>query len=48
MRFLSWIYGEDHDYFEVLMPDGDATCSDNDCPCGDPGASIPHGTGYLI
>lgn len=25
-----------------------ATCSDNDCPCGFPGASISHGEGYMF
>jgi hypothetical protein len=36
------------DDFEVpgnLKPD--RRCSDNECPCGSPGASIPHGAGYM-
>jgi len=28
-------------------PGGDGLCSDNDCPCGYPGASIPRGSGYI-
>jgi hypothetical protein len=37
------------DYFQVseARPGADAICSDNDCPCGWPGATIPRGTGYL-
>jgi hypothetical protein len=34
-------------YFEVARPNGDGHCSDNACPCGYPGATIPRGTGYL-
>ncbi len=34
-------------YFECTRPSGDGTCSDNDCPCGHPGANIPRGTGYF-
>jgi hypothetical protein len=35
-------------YFEVPKDFvGDATCSDNDCPCGSPGAKIPPGSGYI-
>jgi hypothetical protein len=37
------------DDFEVpgnLKPN--RRCSDNECPCGSPGASIPQGTGYLF
>jgi hypothetical protein len=35
--------------FEVpeANPGADGTCSDNECPCGFPGARIPRGTGYL-
>jgi hypothetical protein len=39
------------DYFEVPIaagPDGNALCSDNDCPCGYPGAKIPKGGGYVF
>jgi hypothetical protein len=39
------------DYFEVPIaagPDGNGLCSDNDCPCGYPGAKIPRGTGYVF
>ena len=32
---------------EVPRPSGDGLCSDNECPCGLPGAAIPRGTGYL-
>jgi hypothetical protein len=38
------------DYFEVpvdVPPGSDGVCSDNDCPCGFPGARIPRGAGYL-
>ncbi len=35
------------EYFEVLQPSGDGICSDNDCPCGVPGARILNGSGYL-
>lgn len=35
------------EYFEVPRPPGDGLCSDNECPCGWPGAEIPRGTGYL-
>lgn len=34
-------------YFEVSRPADAGTCSDNDCPCGYPGAVIPRGSGYL-
>jgi len=34
-------------YFESSRPVGDGICSDNECPCGWPGAKLPHGTGYL-
>jgi len=32
-------------YFEVLRPEGDGLCSDNDCPCIQ--EKIPRGSGYL-
>jgi ankyrin repeat protein len=37
------------EYFRVseANPGRDGVCSDNDCPCGFPGASIPRGTGYI-
>jgi uncharacterized membrane protein YhaH (DUF805 family) len=37
------------EYFEVpeARPGQDAICSDNDCPCGYPGAKIPRGSGYM-
>jgi len=37
------------EYFEAPQanPGKDGICSDNDCPCGFPGATIPRGTGYL-
>lgn len=37
------------DYFEVpeALPGQDGICSDNDCPCGFPGATIPRGSGYI-
>jgi hypothetical protein len=37
------------EYFEVpeARPGQDGICSDNDCPCGYPGAKIPRGTGYM-
>jgi HEAT repeat protein len=35
-------------YFECTRPSGDGTCSDDDCPCGYPGANIPRGTGYFF
>ena len=37
------------EYFQVeeANPGRDGVCSDNDCPCGFPGASIPRGTGYI-
>jgi hypothetical protein len=28
-------------------PGEDCLCSDNDCPCGLPGATIPRGSGYM-
>ncbi len=36
-------------YMEVpeARPGLDGLCSDNDCPCGDPGATIPRGSGYM-
>ena len=34
-------------HMEVPRPVGDGACSDDDCPCGQPGAVIPHGQGYL-
>lgn len=34
--------------FEVAVPDQEVFyCSDNDCPCGSPGAEIRRGEGYL-
>lgn len=37
------------EYFEVpeANPGQDGICSDNDCPCGYPGATIPRGKGYM-
>jgi ribosomal protein L24E len=37
------------EYFEVpeARPGEDGICSDNDCPCGFPGAAIPRGSGYM-
>ncbi len=37
------------EYFEVpeAHPGQDGVCSDNDCPCGYPGARIPRGAGYM-
>ncbi len=37
------------EYFEVpeVNPGQDGLCSDNDCPCGYPGATIPRGKGYM-
>jgi hypothetical protein len=37
------------DYFEVpeARPGQDGICSDNSCPCGYPGATIPRGSGYM-
>jgi hypothetical protein len=36
------------DYFEVERPNyGLAYCSDDNCPCGYPGAVIPPGGGYV-
>lgn len=37
------------EYFEVpeARPGQDGICSDNDCPCGYPGAKIPRGSGYM-
>jgi hypothetical protein len=37
------------EYFEVpeAHPGQDGICSDNDCPCGYPGAKIPRGSGYM-
>jgi len=37
------------EYFQVpeTNPGQDGLCSDNDCPCGWPGANIPRGTGYM-
>lgn len=34
-------------YFECTRPSGDGKCSDNSCPCGFPGTTIPRGTGYF-
>ena len=36
-------------YFEVpeSNPGSGGLCSDNDCPCGNPGARIPRGSGYM-
>jgi len=36
------------EYFEVMRPSGDGLCSDDNCPCGIPGARIPRGEGYLV
>lgn len=33
------------EYFELSLPDGDAYCSDSQCPCAD--TVIPRGEGYL-
>jgi len=35
------------EYFEVSRPDGEGSCSDKSCPCGNPGVIIPRGTGYV-
>jgi|GEM_PF-1379080 len=37
------------EYFDVpeANPGQDGVCSDNQCPCGFPGARIPRGTGYI-
>lgn len=35
-------------YFEEPCPEDEGRCSDNGCPCGSSGASIPRGSGYLI
>ena len=37
------------EYMELpeANPGGDGLCSDNDCPCGYPGARIPRGSGYI-
>ena len=37
----------DIEYFEAPRPVGDGICSDSSCPCGDPGITIPRGTGCL-
>lgn len=34
--------------FELRLPEADAVCSDNYCPCGFPGAKIPRGGGYVV
>ncbi|MCE9532269.1 MAG: hypothetical protein K8T89_14285 [Planctomycetes bacterium] len=34
-------------HFECSRPKGDGICSDDSCPCGEPGAVISRGTGYL-
>ena len=48
MSLLQKLFGaEDTAFFEVSRPKGDGTCSDNECPCGFPGATIAPGTGYL-
>jgi hypothetical protein len=41
--------GEKMEYFELpeARPGQDGLCSDNDCPCGYPGAIIPRGSGYM-
>ncbi len=36
------------EYFQLLVPKGNGLCSDNECPCGDPGAVIPRGTGFMF
>ena len=37
------------EYFDVGgSQKAEGTCSDDDCPCGSPGAVIPRGTGYLV
>lgn len=38
---------EQYEYMEVNRPAGDGLCSDDSCPCGYPGATIPRGGGYL-
>jgi len=35
-------------HFEEPCPEDEGTCSDNGCPCGAFGATIPRGSGYLI
>jgi hypothetical protein len=41
--------GVSESYFEVERPPrGDGLCSDDACPCGYPGETIPRGTGYLF
>jgi hypothetical protein len=37
------------EYFEIPAAniDRDGICSDNDCPCGFPGAGIPHRYGHM-
>jgi ribosomal protein L24E len=37
------------EYFQVpeANPGSDGLCSDNACPCGFPGATIPRGSGYM-
>jgi hypothetical protein len=37
------------EYMELpeANPGRDGLCSDNDCPCGYPGARIPRGSGYI-
>lgn len=44
--FLALLQGK-MGYFEVKVPEGEGRCSDNTCPCGEPGALIPRGTGHL-
>lgn len=34
-------------HMECIRPSGDGLCSDDACPCGYPGATIPRGSGYL-
>lgn len=34
-------------YMEVSRPRGNGRCSDNECPCGNPGARIRRGKGYM-
>ena len=35
------------EYFELKVPEGNGRCSDDECPCAEPGTLIPRGTGYL-
>jgi hypothetical protein len=36
------------EYFELNVPSGIGLCSDTECPCGEPEAIIPIGTGYMF